>query len=211
MRPITIPPFLDRVVQEAIKIVLYAIWEPDFERTNRSFGFRPNKSCHDAICALKSNVTNGLFTAIEGDIQSAYDNVEKKILLELLEKKIQDRNFIKLMSNRLNYDYVDKFNKSRVKPSMGIPQGGIDSPYLFNIYLHELDVFVLNEVENYLNELNVKAGFPLNKQGKTSLVFERFKGKITRKMEKISSLKKKQKTKRVQLKQSNLLKIICLN
>jgi retron-type reverse transcriptase len=136
-RPITIPPFLDRIVQEAIKMVLYSIWEPDFEILNRSFGFRPNKSCHDAIAALKSTKTSGLFTAIEGDIQSAYDNVNKNILIKQLEKKIKDNKFINFMKKRLNYDYVD--GKIRQKPSLGIPQGGIDSPYLFNIYLHDLD------------------------------------------------------------------------
>lgn len=65
-RPITIPPFMDRLVQEAIKMVLVAIWEPDFEKMNRAFGFRPNKSCHDAIVALQSNHTIGLTRALEG-------------------------------------------------------------------------------------------------------------------------------------------------
>jgi hypothetical protein len=64
LRPLTIPPFLDRVVQEAIKMVLQAIWEPDFELLNRSFGFRPNKSSHDAITAIKSNFTSDLSTKL---------------------------------------------------------------------------------------------------------------------------------------------------
>lgn len=70
---------MDRVVQEAIKMVLQAILEPHFEVLNRSFGFRPNKSCGDAIAALTSQKLQGLFMAIEGAgaIQGAYDMVGK--------------------------------------------------------------------------------------------------------------------------------------
>lgn len=157
-RPITIPPFMDRLIQEVIKMVLIAIWEPDFEKMNRSFGFRPNKSCHDAIVALQSNHTVGLRTALEGDISAAYDNVRKEDVIRCLEKKIHDRKFINLIRARLDYDYVDVKNKIRVKPSMGIPQGGVDSPYLFNIVFYELDQFVMGEVQSYLNKLNSKAG-----------------------------------------------------
>jgi retron-type reverse transcriptase len=165
-RPITIPPFMDRIVQEAIKMVLYAIWEPDFETLNRSFGFRPNKSCHDAISAIKTNITTGMFNAIEGDIESAYDKVNKKILLQQLRRKIQDNAFIELMSHRLNYDYVDEEKNVRTRPALGIPQGGIDSPYLFNIYLHDLDLFIHTEVNKYINDLNKKPDIPPNKTGK---------------------------------------------
>jgi nicotine oxidoreductase len=153
-RPITIPPFLDKVVQESIKMILVAIWEPDFEKMNRSFGFRPNKSCHDAIIALYSNETLGLSTVIEGDIQGAYDNVKKETIIKLLEKKIKDNKFIKFMKERLNYEYVDEENKIRVRPEMGIPQGGIDSPYLFNIYLLELDKYVHYDLKEDLDNLN---------------------------------------------------------
>jgi hypothetical protein len=162
-RPITIPPFLDRVVQEAIKTVLYSIWEPDFERLNRSFGFRPNKSCHDAIYGLKSNTASGLHIAVEGDIQGAYDNVDKKILLNQLRRKIEDKAFLNLMWKRLQYDYVDDDNNVRIKPKFGIPQGGIDSPYLFNIYLHDLALFVHEEIKRFVESLNKKVGVPADR------------------------------------------------
>lgn len=147
---------MDRLVQEAIKMVLVAIWEPDFEKMNRSFGFRPNKSCHDAVTALQSNYTIGLTRALEGDISGAYDNVRKSDVIKCLEMKIKDRKFIKFMNSRLDYDYVDTTNKTRVKPEMGgaVPQGGIDSPYLFNIVFHELDKFVMSNLQLYLNKLN---------------------------------------------------------
>lgn len=157
-RPITIPPFMDRLVQEAIKMVLVAIWEPDFERMNRAFGYRPNKSCHDAIVALQSNHTVGLIRALEGDISGAYDNIRKEDVLACLEKKIHDRKFILFMKARLDYDYVDVTDKSRIRPSMGIPQGGIDSPYLFNIVFFELDKFVMGNLQSYLDKLNSKVG-----------------------------------------------------
>lgn len=139
-RPITIPPFMDRVVQEAIKMVLHAIWEPDFEIMNRSFGFRPNKSCGDAITAITSTKSQGLFSAVEGDIEAAYDAVPKDKLLQQLSEKIDDNKFLKFMKKRLNYDYVD--DSGRHRPKFGIPQGGIDSPYLFNIHLLALDRFI---------------------------------------------------------------------
>ncbi len=193
-RPITIPPFLDRIVQEATKMVLYAVWEPDFERVNRSFGFRPNKSCHDAIAALKSNYTIGLYTAIEGDIQGAYDNVDKNILLEQLARKIQDKKFLQFMSMRLKYDFVDETNKTRAKPVDGIPQGGIESPYLFNIYLHDLDIYVKKELVKYLNDLNKAANIPKNKVGKPCNTRGRLKSLTDRRLKKLKSIKEKQKS-----------------
>ena len=163
-RPITIPPFMDKIVQESIKMVLVAIWEPEFETMNRSFGFRPNKSCHDAISALQSNYTIGLHNALEGDVSAAYDNVRKEDAIRCLEKKIQDKKFIKLISKRLDYDYVDMDSGKRVRPSMGIPQGGIDSPYIFNIIFHELDLFIHNNIQQYLDDINRRTGFMTGKE-----------------------------------------------
>ena len=164
-RPITIPP--DRVVQEAIKMVLQSIWEPDFEKINRSFGFRPNKSCGDALTAILSPRGHGLHYAIEGDIQGAYDAVPKDKLLSQLARKINDKplenffflgkkfSFLDFMKKKLNYDYVDQSGKHR--PKVGIPQGGIDSPYLFNIHLLDLDRFIhdpINGLQSIINKLN---------------------------------------------------------
>jgi retron-type reverse transcriptase len=157
-RPITIPPFLDRVVQKAIDMVMHAMYEPYFERRNRSFGFRPNKSCHDAIVALNSWQNNGMRIAIEGDIQGAYDNVNKETLLKLISKRVSDRRFIEMISARLDYEYVESLTGKRERPTLGIPQGGIDSPYLFNIYLSELDEYVHTEVQSYIDRLNASQG-----------------------------------------------------
>jgi len=157
-RPITIPPFMDRIVQKAISMVLEAIYEPYFEVQNRSFGFRPNKGCHDAIVACTSTYTSGKITAIEGDIEAAYDTVNKDKLIQVLSKKITDRKFLRLIRDRLDYDFVEKSPTGdlRFRPALGIPQGGIDSPYLFNIYMKELDDFIFTQVQDYVNLLNSK-------------------------------------------------------
>ena len=155
-RPIPIPPFMDRVVQKAIDMVLQCIYEPYFEKMNRSFGFRPNKGVHDAIAVIRSTKTNGMRTAIEGDVEKAYDTVDKEKLLKILEERIKDSKFLKLMKQRLNYTYIEKETGERVTPSVGIPQGGIDSPYLFNIYMHELDTFIHKKIQEYVDILNQK-------------------------------------------------------
>lgn len=155
-RPLTIPPFMDRLVQKAIELILHAIYEPDFEKTNRSFGFRPNKGTHDAIIPLLSGKCSGMKTAIKGDVEAAYDTVQKQTLLKILSKKIVDRKFLKLIEQRLNYEYLDKITNERTKPKQGIPQGGTDSPYLFNIYMNELDQYVHNDLQKDIDQLNQK-------------------------------------------------------
>lgn len=156
LRPLTIPPFMDKVVQKAIAMVLEAIYEPRFEKLNRVFGFRSNIGVQNALIALLSTKTSGMRTAVEGDIEAAYDTVDRGILIKILEKRIRDNKFIKLILDRLNYDFVDTKTKQRLRPSIGIPQGGIDSPYLFNIYMYELDEFVHNELQGIIDNLNSK-------------------------------------------------------
>lgn len=166
MRPITIPPFMDRIVQKAITLILEAIYEPYFEKTNRSFGFRPNKGVHDSITALKSRYTNGMKWAIEGDVEAAYDTVNREKLIQILKKRIVDKKFLTLIEARLNYEYIEnKEGKTvRFRPTLGIPQGGIDSPYLFNIYMNELDDYIINDLESLLDQMNQQM---LKKSGNT--------------------------------------------
>lgn len=157
-RPVTIAPFADRLVGKAIELVLISIYEPYFERQNVSFGFRPNKGTHDAIISLVGKTeANGMRTAIEGDIKAAYDTVNKDKLVSLIEKRVRDRKFIEMLKERLQYDFVeaDKDGSRRLsEPVLGIPQGGTDSPFLFNIYMYELDCFVQEELQTYIDSLN---------------------------------------------------------
>lgn len=155
-RPITIPPFMDRVVQSAISQILQAIYEPVFEKQNCSFGFRPHKGVHDAIYTLTHRGAQGLNYAIEGDIKAAYDKVNRKKLISILEKRIKDRKFLKLISDRLNYEYWDPLEKSHIQTDTGIPQGGIDSPYLWNIYMLEFDQYVNTYTQDLFDKKNKK-------------------------------------------------------
>lgn len=156
LRPITIPPFMDRVVQSSILRVLESIYEPWFDKVNRSFGFRPHKGVWDAMVTLKRKENRGLSMAIEGDIKGAYDNVQREKLIEILSKKITDRKFLNLIRDRLEYTFFDMKLGKYVKEDKGIPQGGIDSPYLWNIYFHEFDLHIQEYLTNKLNGINEK-------------------------------------------------------
>jgi hypothetical protein len=129
-RPITIPPFMDKVVQTAIKMILESVYEPYFEYQNQSFGFRTHKGCHDAIYNLSRPYTASMNMSIEGDIKAAYDLVKKTKLLYILGLRIQDKKFLKLIKERLDYEVYDTEKGAYLNEKEGIPQGGIDSPYL---------------------------------------------------------------------------------
>jgi len=175
LRPITIPPFMDRVVQTAILMVLEAIYEPWFEKLNCSFGFRPRKGVHDAIYSLANNGSRGFFSAIEGDIKGAYDLVCKNTMISILQKRIKDRKFIDLIKKRLDYEFFDTVKNKHVVEPLGVPQGGIDSPYLWNIYMANFDEFVLSKTKEIFDKLNNKHGSPNYRLGKGQAPAERRK------------------------------------
>nr|YP_009144894.1 hypothetical protein [Euglenaria anabaena]AKJ83341.1 hypothetical protein [Euglenaria anabaena] len=152
----TIPPFMDKIVQEAITMILTAIYEPYFESLNCSLGFRPNKGVHDAIIALTGANAIGLNMAIEGDIKSAYDKVNRKKFIEVLGRRIQDRKFITFLEKRLNYEFYDSKENKYIREKEGLPQGGIDSPYMWNIYMSIFDEYIINHLEHKFDKLNNK-------------------------------------------------------
>lgn len=123
---------MDRVVQSAIRTVLESIYEPWFERRNRSFGFRPNKGVHDAIYSIIRKENRGLYMAIEGDVKGAYDNVCRETLLEILGKRIKDKKFLGLMKNRLNYIFFDTIKNKYTEEKDGIPEELI--VHIYGIY-----------------------------------------------------------------------------
>ena len=134
MRPLGIPSFRDKIVQDIIRMYLEAIYEPIF--SDRSHGFRPNRSCHTALKQITKGF-NGTKWFIEGDIKGCFDNIDHKALLSLLSEKIKDSRFVNLIGKFLKAGYLEdwKYNATY----SGTPQGGIISPILANIYLHELD------------------------------------------------------------------------
>lgn len=140
-RPLGLPDFSNKLVQEGIRLVLVSIYEPEFEKYETNYGFRPNRDCNDAIQDILTNA-NGSDWVIEGDIKGAFDNVDHKILINILKQRIHDNRFLKLIYSGLKSGIMDNLT---IQPSLlGIPQGGIASPYLFNIYMHELDKFIVD-------------------------------------------------------------------
>ena len=135
MRPLGIPSFKDKIVQDIIRMYLEAIYEPVF--SDRSHGFRPNRSCHTALQQI-SRGFNGIKWFIEGDIRGCFDNINHPVLLSILTKKIKDSKFINLIRKFLKAGYMENWKYHATYS--GTPQGGILSPILANIYLHELDL-----------------------------------------------------------------------
>ena len=145
MRPLGIPSFEDKLVQEVVRMVLEAIYEGHFEWT--SHGFRPNRSCHTALKSLQNNF-NGAKWFIEGDIKGFFDNIDHDVLIEIMKGRIADDRFLRLIRKFLNAGYMEEwqFNKTY----SGTPQGGIISPILANIYLDKFDKYM----EEYANKFN---------------------------------------------------------
>ncbi|UYX55839.1 reverse transcriptase domain-containing protein (plasmid) [Bacillus thuringiensis] len=144
-RPLGIPSFEDKLVQEVIRLILEAIYEPNF--SDRSHGFRVNRSCHTALIQAKK-VFNGAKWWVEGDIKGFFDSIDHHILIKLLRKRIKDEKFINLIWKFLKTGYIEDWKYHNTYS--GTPQGGIVSPILANIYLNELDKFM----EKYKNSFD---------------------------------------------------------
>lgn len=136
-RPLGIPTFEDKLVQEVVRQILESIYEPQF--SNHSHGFRPNRSCHTALKEIRHTFT-GTRWFIEGGIKGFFDNIDHHVLVGLLRKRIRDEKLINLIWKFLRAGYVEEW--AFHKTYSGTPQGGIISPLLSNIYLHELDRYV---------------------------------------------------------------------
>lgn len=133
-RPLGIPTFEDKLVQEVVRMILEAIYEDYFENT--SHGFRPKRSCHTALLHVQKTF-NGAKWFVEGDIKGFFDNINHDVMVATLSERIADDRFLRLIRKFLNAGYVEdwKFHNTY----SGTPQGGIVSPILANIYLDRLD------------------------------------------------------------------------
>lgn len=138
MRPLGLPVFTDKLIQEAIRMILEAIYEPIF--SDYSHGFRPARSCHTALAQIKKEFT-GACWFIEGDIKGCFDNINHAVLVEIINQKIKDARFLKLIRSFLKAGYMEDWKYHETYS--GCPQGGIISPILANIYLNELDRHVM--------------------------------------------------------------------
>ncbi len=144
MRPLGIPSFRDKLLQEAMRKILEAIYEPVF--SDNSHGFRPGRSCHTCIKQLKLKFA-GVVWFIEGDIKGCFDNIDHEALIEILRRKIKDSKLLNIIRQFLKAGYVEDWKYSRTHS--GTPQGGIISPILANIYLSELDEKVAEIKEGF--------------------------------------------------------------
>ncbi|MBV9328887.1 MAG: maturase [Chloroflexi bacterium] len=136
-RPLGLPTWSDKLLQEVIRMVLEAYYEPQF--SDHSHGFRAGRGCHTALTVVHETWT-GTAWFIEGDIAQCYDRLDHQVLLDTLSKKLHDNRFLRLIGGLLEAGYLEdwKFNATL----SGVPQGGIVSPVLSNIYLDRLDKFV---------------------------------------------------------------------
>lgn len=132
-----IPTVEDRLVQEVVRTILQAIYEPVF--LHESHGFRPGRSCHTALENIQRTWT-GTKWLIEVDVRGFFDNIDHAVLISLLERRIDDRRFVGLIRAMLEAGYMEDWTVERTYS--GTPQGGVVSPLLANIYLHELDLFM---------------------------------------------------------------------
>jgi len=144
-RPLGIPTFGDKVLQRAIVMVLEAVYEQDFLEC--SYGFRPGRSAHQALEAIwKGTMEMGGGWVLELDIESFYDEIDKKQLQGIVGQRVIDGVVKRLIGKWLNAGVMEEGQWRR--PGKGTPQGGVISPLLANIYLHEvLDLWYSREVK----------------------------------------------------------------
>ena len=143
-RPLGIPSFDDKLLQEVIRMILENIYEGQFEDT--SHGFRPNRSCHTTLSCIRRYYT-GCKWFIEGDIESFFDMIDHNVLIDIMAERIKDSRFLRLIRKFLNAGYIEDWKFHRTYS--GTPQGGIISPILANIYLDKLDKYMKEYAQKF--------------------------------------------------------------
>lgn len=136
-RPLGIPVWSNKILQEVIRSILEAYYEPNF--SDHSHGFRPERGCHTALQTIQRTWL-GTKWFIEGDVRNCFGSIDHKVLLSILRENIQDNRFLRLIENLLKTGYMEDLRYNTVMS--GTPQGGNVSPILSNIYLDQLDKFV---------------------------------------------------------------------
>ena len=138
-RPLGVPSTDDKLVQEIVRMILEAIYEPIF--SDNSHGFRPHRSCHTALLSVRT-LFSGAKWVIEGDIKACFDSFDHHTLINILRRRIRDEHFIGLMWKMLRAGYMEQWEYHDTYA--GTPQGSGASPVVSNIYLSELDEFMEN-------------------------------------------------------------------
>jgi len=136
-RPLGLPAWSDKLLQEVIRLILEAYYEPQF--SSKSHGFRPGRGCGTALSDIY-HTWKGTTWFIEGDISACFDSLDHDFMLSVLRESIHDNRFLRLIENLLKAGYLEEWRYH--KTLSGCPQGGVVSPVLSNIYLDRLDKFV---------------------------------------------------------------------
>jgi len=135
LRPLGIPTVKDRVVQMATKLIIEPIFEANFKDV--SYGFRPQKSAKQALVQVRDTCNRQGYWVLDVDIQGYFDNINQEKLMKLVQLRISDRRVLKLIRKWLQAGVMEEGNTKR--SDLGVPQGGVISPLLANIYLNYLD------------------------------------------------------------------------
>ncbi|MCA1703034.1 MAG: maturase [Actinobacteria bacterium] len=137
LRPLGLPSWSDKLVGEVVRLLLEAYYEPQF--SDRSHGFRPGRGCHTALREV-ANTWTGTTWFVEADLADCFGSFDHEILVGILSEKIHDGRFLRLIKQMLKAGYLEDWRWNATLS--GVPQGGVVSPVLSNIYLHKLDEFV---------------------------------------------------------------------
>jgi group II intron reverse transcriptase/maturase len=136
-RPLGMPTWSEKLLQEVIRMLLEAYYEPQF--CDSSHGFRRDRGCHTALREVAEHWT-GTKWFIEGDIKGCFEMIDHQVLLSILGERLHDQRFLRLIRHLLQAGYLENWSYQRTRS--GTPQGSIVSPILANIYLHKLDEYV---------------------------------------------------------------------
>jgi RNA-directed DNA polymerase len=147
-RPLGILVIEDKVVQRAAKTLLEAVYEQDFHEF--SHGFRPDHGPQQALKELRDNCSKmNVSTILDADVKGYFDNIDRKLLIDVIKKRVNDGGLLRLIGKWLNVGVLD--GEDLFYPEKGTPQGGVISPILANIYLHYvLDEWYVNEIKPLL-------------------------------------------------------------
>ena len=174
-RPLGMPDWSPKVVQDIIRSILEAYYEPQF--SDRSHGFRPKKGCQTALTEIY-NIWKGTKWFIEGDIKGCFDNIDHYTLMNILRENIHDNRFLRLIEGSLKAGYCEDW---KYHPSLsGSPQGGIVSPILSNIYMDRLDKFVENTLIPEHTQSERREEHPIYGQLNNQLATARRQGNLER-------------------------------
>src|SRR6266496_5283411 len=180
-RPLGVSSGDDKLVQEVVRIILEQIYEPIFQ--DSSHGFRPGRSPHTALEHIKQEWT-AVKWLVDMDLQSYFDTIPHDVLIALLEKKIEDKRFIRLIKAMLNAGHLEDWTYHTTYS--GVPQGSIVSPILANVVLHELDLFMKS----------LKERFDAGRDRKPNTDYVHYSDKINRLRRKYETLKGKETNKK---------------